>query len=59
MADSGATGNLLCSFCEKSQHQVKKLIAGPPATGVYICDECVPLCVDIIANANANAEAAS
>ena len=36
---------LLCSFCGKSQRQVKKLIAGP---GVYICDECVRLCDEII-----------
>ena len=37
---------LLCSFCGKSQRQVKKLIAGP---GVYICDECIDLCNEIIA----------
>ena len=36
---------LPCSFCAKSQHDVQKLIAGP---SVYICDECVELCVDII-----------
>ena len=36
---------LFCSFCGKSQHEVKKLIAGPT---VYICDECVELCMDII-----------
>ena len=36
---------LYCSFCGKSQHEVKKLIAGPP---VFICDECVDLCNDII-----------
>ena len=36
---------LYCSFCTKSQHEVKKLIAGP---AVYICDECVELCVDIV-----------
>jgi ATP-dependent Clp protease ATP-binding subunit ClpX len=34
-----------CSFCRKSQHEVKKLIAGP---AVYICDECVALCTKII-----------
>ena len=34
-----------CSFCGKSQKQVKKLIAGP---GVYICDECIDLCNEII-----------
>ncbi|MCF6765510.1 ATP-dependent Clp protease ATP-binding subunit ClpX [Thiotrichales bacterium 19S3-7] len=42
----GAGGKTLyCSFCGKSQHEVKKLIAGP---SVYICDECVDLCRDII-----------
>jgi ATP-dependent Clp protease ATP-binding subunit ClpX len=39
-------GNLCCSFCGKSQKEVKKLIAGPT---VYICDECIGLCNDIIA----------
>ncbi len=43
-ADKGT--DLLCSFCGKSQGEVKKLIAGP---GVYICDECIELCNDIIA----------
>jgi len=38
-------GTLYCSFCGKSQHEVKKLIAGPT---VFICNECVELCVDII-----------
>ncbi len=38
-------GTLYCSFCGKSQHEVKKLIAGPT---VFICDECVRLCMDII-----------
>jgi ATP-dependent Clp protease ATP-binding subunit ClpX len=51
MADRGKNqdgygGNLTCSFCGKSQKEVKKLIAGP---GVYICDECIGLCNDIIA----------
>ncbi len=42
----GGSGKLLyCSFCGKSQHEVKKLIAGP---SVYVCDECVELCNDII-----------
>ena len=36
---------LYCSFCGKSQHEVKKLIAGP---SVFVCDECVELCNDII-----------
>ncbi|MGZ3706687.1 MAG: ClpX C4-type zinc finger protein, partial [Bdellovibrionota bacterium] len=39
------TGTLYCSFCGKSQREVKKLIAGP---SVYICDECIDLCNDII-----------
>ena len=38
-------GNLCCSFCGKNQREVKKLIAGPT---VYICDECIQLCNDII-----------
>ena len=46
MAKFGDSGEILkCSFCGKSQKQVKKLIAGP---GVYICDECVDLCNEII-----------
>ena len=39
------TNKLRCSFCGKTQDQVKKLIAGP---NVYICDECIDLCADII-----------
>ena len=42
----GHSGQLTCSFCGKSQDEVKKLIAGP---AVYICDECIDLCKDIIA----------
>jgi len=42
--------NLCCSFCGKSQDEVKKLIAGP---SVYICDECIQLCNEIIAEENA------
>jgi ATP-dependent Clp protease ATP-binding subunit ClpX len=46
VAKFGETGDLVkCSFCGKSQKQVKKLIAGP---GVYICDECIDLCNDIL-----------
>lgn len=41
----GSSSLLRCSFCGKSQNEVKKLIAGP---GVYICDECIDLCTDII-----------
>jgi ATP-dependent Clp protease ATP-binding subunit ClpX len=50
-SDNGNKGDkdegkmLYCSFCGKSQHEVKKLIAGP---SVFICDECVDLCIDII-----------
>jgi hypothetical protein len=40
-------GDLRCSFCNKSQDDVQKLIAGPT---VFICDECVSVCVDIIAD---------
>lgn len=43
---NGAGDDLLCSFCGKSQDEVKKLIAGP---SVYICDECIQLCNEIIA----------
>ena len=46
MSKSGESKNTLyCSFCGKSQHEVRKLIAGPT---VFICDECVQLCMDII-----------
>lgn len=45
--------NLACSFCGKSQREVKKLIAGPT---VYICDECIDLCNDIIAEENLRRE---
>jgi len=44
--DTGKHGaNLICSFCQKTQDEVKKLVAGP---SVYICDECVDLCNDIL-----------
>ncbi len=50
-------GELLkCSFCGKSQKQVRKLIAGP---GVYICDECVELCNEIIEEELADTEEVS
>lgn len=45
MKKNGTNHALNCSFCGKSQHEVKKLIAGPT---VFICDECVELCIDII-----------
>ena len=44
---SSPTKTLYCSFCFKSQHEVKKLISGPG--GIFICDECVDLCNEIIA----------
>ncbi len=43
--NDGRSGQLICSFCGKAQDEVKKLIAGP---AVYICDECIELCKDII-----------
>ncbi|MBD5106559.1 MAG: ATP-dependent Clp protease ATP-binding subunit ClpX [Lachnospiraceae bacterium] len=46
MAGKNADDKIRCSFCNKTQDQVRKLIAGP--VGVYICDECVELCSDII-----------
>ena len=49
-ASGGESKNTLyCSFCGKSQHEVRKLIAGPT---VFICDECVELCMDIIREEN-------
>ncbi|MGB0261962.1 MAG: ATP-dependent Clp protease ATP-binding subunit ClpX [Henriciella sp.] len=53
MSNQNSSGDgkstLYCSFCGKSQHEVKKLIAGPT---VFICDECVELCMDIIREEN-------
>ena len=51
MVDSknNSKSTLFCSFCGKSQHEVRKLIAGPT---VFICDECVELCMDIIREEN-------
>ena len=45
IGDRDSKNTLYCSFCGKSQHEVRKLIAGPT---VFICDECVELCKDII-----------
>jgi ATP-dependent Clp protease ATP-binding subunit ClpX len=54
MADKSTGDKLLyCSFCGKSQHEVRKLIAGP---SVFICDECIELCNDIIREEGASAE---
>ena len=46
LSGSDSKSTLYCSFCGKSQHEVRKLIAGPT---VFICDECVDICLDIIA----------
>jgi ATP-dependent Clp protease ATP-binding subunit ClpX len=48
-SDTESKNTLYCSFCGKSQHEVRKLIAGPT---VFICDECVELCMDIIREEN-------
>jgi ATP-dependent Clp protease ATP-binding subunit ClpX len=53
---SPASGTLYCSFCGKSQHEVRKLIAGPT---VFICDECVRLCMDIVREEEAGAASGS
>ncbi len=47
MAPTAVKEGFSCSFCDKSQHEVVRLVAGP---GVYICDECVDLCNQIIAD---------
>ena len=49
MTEKNTKNILYCSFCGKSQHEVRKLIAGPT---VFICDECVELCMDIIKEEN-------
>jgi len=54
--NTSAGGTLYCSFCGKSQHEVRKLIAGPT---VFICDECVRLCMDIIREEEAQPAAAA
>jgi hypothetical protein len=41
---------LFCTFCFKSQHEVRKLISGPAGVFIFICDECVDLCNEIIAD---------
>jgi ATP-dependent Clp protease ATP-binding subunit ClpX len=49
VSGTDSKNTLYCSFCDKSQHEVRKLIAGPT---VFICDECVELCMDIIREEN-------
>ena len=46
MAGKNLDNKVRCSFCNKTQDQVRKLIAGP--NGAYICDECIDICADII-----------
>jgi ATP-dependent Clp protease ATP-binding subunit ClpX len=53
---NGKGSDLVCSFCGKSQDEVKKLIAGP---SVYICDECIELCNEIIEEEYQKEEAAT
>src|SRR5579862_6140009 len=57
MAEKSSSGDklLYCSFCGKSQHEVRKLIAGP---SVFICDECIELCNDIIREEGSGSETA-
>ncbi len=44
----GGGGRIRCSFCNRAQEQVRKLIAGPSGSGAFICDECVDICTEII-----------
>src|SRR5258708_35296226 len=46
--DAQPSATLYCSFCFKSQHQVRKLISGP--ANIFICDECVEICNEVIAD---------
>ena len=46
MAEKIREGKIRCSFCQKTEDQVRKLIAGP--NGTYICDECIGICSEII-----------
>lgn len=55
-AEDTAKPDLFCSFCGKNQHEVRKLIAGPT---VFICDECIELCIDIIREENKKSGQAS
>src|SRR3984885_10381115 len=54
--NSGRDKVFHCSFCGKSQHEVRKLIAGP---SVYVCDECIALCNDIISEESQNEKSAA
>jgi ClpX C4-type zinc finger/Domain of unknown function (DUF1902) len=55
-AESRKAGTCYCSFCGKSQHEVPKLIAGP---AVFICDECVDLCSEIVEEKHGNPDPAT
>jgi hypothetical protein len=55
--DKGIVDGLRCSFCGKSQEQVGKLVFGP--NGIFICDECVMLCVEIISESQLSLRIAS
>ena len=52
MADKTRDGKVKCSFCKKTEDQVRKLISGPD--GVYICDECIGICAEIIRKKNSH-----
>ena len=54
--ESSGDKNLCCSFCGKTQHEVRKLIAGP---NVFICDECIELCNDIVKDESLDGNASS
>jgi hypothetical protein len=57
-SDAGVPAKILyCSFCFKSQHQVRKLISGPG--GIFICNECIALCNEIIADHRPSSNSAS
>ena len=48
MTGKNSDGNIRCSFCGRTQDQVRKMIAGPSGSGVFICDECIDICADIV-----------
>lgn len=48
MTGKNSDENIRCSFCGRSQDQVRKMIAGPSDSGVFICDECIDICADIV-----------
>ena len=48
MTGKNSDGNIRCSFCGRTQEQVRKMIAGPSGSGVFICDECIDICADIV-----------